>query len=128
MLSLPRSVRVYVGSETIDLRRGHDGLFALVKSLFDRDPYSGHLFVFFGRRRNGVKILFWDRGGFVLFYKRLERGRFAAIRTSAMSPSASHVEMDGTQLAMLLDGIDVRSVRRPSAWQPPIPMDTRSRI
>lgn len=126
MLSLPRSVRVYVGSETVDLRRGHDGLFALVKSLLKLDPYSGHLFVFFGRRRNGVKILFWDRGGFVVFYKRLERGRFAALRPTSISETAVHVEMDGTQLAMLLDGIDVRAVHRPSGWQPPIEMDRRS--
>jgi transposase len=127
MLTLPRSVRIYVGSESIDLRRGHDGLFALVKSIFKLDPYSGHLFVFFGRRRDRVKILFWDRGGFVVFYKRLERGRFAKLRSADLL-SASHVEMDSTELAMLLDGIDVRMVRRPSAWRPSIVMDSGSRV
>jgi transposase len=75
-----------------------------------------------------VKILFWDRGGFVVFYKRLERGCFAALRPESISASAVHVEMDGTQLAMLLDGIDVRSVHRPRAWQPPILMDRRSGV
>jgi len=115
MLSLPRTVGIYVAAGTVDMRVGHDGLFALVKSGFRLDPYSGHLFVFFGRRIDRVKILFWDRGGFVVFYKRLERGRFALPR---IPKGAAHVEMDGTALAMLLDGIDVRYVRRPAAWEP----------
>ena len=115
MLSLARSVGIYVASATVDMRVGHDGLFALVQSLFRLDPYSGHLFVFFGRRNDRVKILFWDRGGFVVFYKRLEKGRFKMPRTSE---DASHVVMDGTQLTMLLDGIDLRTVRRPVAWEP----------
>jgi transposase len=115
MLSLPRSVGIYVASSTIDMRIGHDGLFSLVTGLFRLDPYSGHLFVFFGRRIDRVKILFWDRGGFVIFYKRLERGRFQLPRAVA---NVTHVVMDGTQLAMLLDGIDVRTVRRPDAWEP----------
>ena len=115
MLSLPRSVGIYVASATVDMRVGHDGLFALVQGLFRLDPYSGHLFVFFGRRSDRVKILFWDRGGFVVFYKRLEKGRFQMPKAIA---EATHVVMDGTQLAMLLDGIDVRTVRRPAAWEP----------
>jgi transposase len=115
MLSLPRSVGIYVAAGSFDMRVGHDGLFALVKSAYRLDPYAGHLFVFFGRRSDRVKILFWDRGGFVVYYKRLERGRFSLPRVSA---GATHVEMDGTQLAMLLDGIDVRYVRRPATWEP----------
>ena len=125
MLSLPRSVRVYVGSEPVDMRCGHDGLFAIVKEHWRFDPFTGHLFVFFGRAHDRVKILFWDRGGFVVFYKRLEKGRFRLLRAP---PKAEHVEVDGTALAMLLDGIDVGRVHRPPAWQPPIPMDTGSRV
>ena len=76
------------------------------------------------RSHDRVKVLFWDRGGFVVYYKRLEKGRF---RWRPKDGDA-HVEIDGTDLAMLLDGIDVRHVRRPAAWQPPIPMDRRSGI
>ena len=80
------------------------------------DLYGGHLFVFLGRRADRCKILFWDRGGFVLYYKRLERGRF---RVPAMSAEATSVAIDATELAMLLDGIDVVAVKRPRTWEPP---------
>ncbi len=115
MLTLPSSVRVYLSVEPVDLRRGHDGLCALVRGLGPHDVYAGHLYVFFGRRRDRVKILFWDRGGFVLYYKRLERGRF---RMPTVAPDAREVELDATTLAMLLDGIDVRGVVRPTHWAP----------
>jgi len=74
--------------------------------------------VFVGRRADRCKILFWDRGGFVLYYKRLERGRF---RLPQIPAGASSVAMDATELAMLLDGIDVGKVRRPARWTPPTP-------
>lgn len=112
---LPPSVRIYLCAEPVDLRRGHDGLAALVRAQGLGPLYDGHLFVFVGRRKDRCKILFWDRGGFVLYYKRLERGRFQLPQVAA---GARRVEMDGTQLMMLLDGIDVTRVRRPAAWQP----------
>ena len=105
------------------MRMGHDGLFSIVRETWKKDPFTGHLFLFFGRAHNRAKILFWDRGGFVVYYKRLERGRFRMPRRSI---DALHVEVDGTDLAMLLDGIDLRHVHRPPTWQPPIPMDSRS--
>lgn len=113
---LPPSVRIYLCPEPVDLRRGHDGLAALVRAQGLGPLYDGHLFVFVGRRRDRCKILFWDRGGFVLYYKRLERGRFQLPQVAA---GARRVEMDGTQLMMLLDGIDVMRVRRAAVWQPP---------
>jgi transposase len=76
MLTLPSSVRVYIAAAPIDLRRGHDGLVAIVRSTWCLDPFGGHLFVFLGRRLDRVKILVWDRNGFVLYYKRLSQGRF----------------------------------------------------
>lgn len=118
MLTLPSSVRVYLAAEPVDLRRGHDGLVALVRSTWKLNPFDGHLFVFLGRRVDRVKILVWDRNGFVLYYKRLSQGRF---RMPAIPSGATRVEMDATTLAMLLDGIDVQRVRRPSAWTPPAP-------
>jgi transposase len=118
MLTLPPSVRIYLASALVDMRRGHDGLSALVRNHWDVDIYGGHLFVFVGRRADRCKILFWDRGGFVLYYKRLERGRF---RLPQIPAGASSVAMDATELAMLLDGIDVGKVRRPARWTPPTP-------
>jgi transposase len=100
----------------VDLRRGHDGLGAIVRNQWKVDIYGGHLFVFVGRRGDRCKILFWDRGGFVLYYKRLERGRF---RVPQVAADASSVRIDATELAMLLDGIDLVSVKRPKRWEPP---------
>jgi transposase len=114
---LPAGVRVFVTPCPIDLRRGHDGLAAIVRSQWDEELFAGHLFVFLGRRFDRCKILFWDRGGLVLYYKRLERGRF---RPPEVSADGKAVEMDTTGLAMLLAGIDVRRVRRPDVWQPTV--------
>ena len=115
-MTLPPSVRIYLATGKVDLRRGHDGLGAIVRNQWKVDIYGGHLFVFVGRRGDRCKILFWDRGGFVLYYKRLERGRF---RVPQVAADASSVRFDATELAMLLDGIDVVSVKRPKRWEPP---------
>jgi len=71
MLMLPSSVRIYVSSEPTDLRRGFDGLSALTRSVIGAEPMSGHLFVFLNRRRNRIKILLWDRTGFLLLYNQM---------------------------------------------------------
>ncbi|MBN2489581.1 MAG: IS66 family insertion sequence element accessory protein TnpB [Planctomycetes bacterium] len=114
MLLLPSSVRIFLAAEPVDLRRGVDGLAAMVRAQ-GHDVYSGHLYCFGGRRRDRLKILVWDRGGFVLYYKRLEAGRF---RWPQVPAGSREIVFDATQLAMLLDGIDVRHVRRPRAWTP----------
>jgi transposase len=115
MMMLPPSVRIYLATEPVDMRRGHDGLGAIVRQ-WRLDLFSGHLFAFIGRRRNRIKILFWSQGGFVVYYKRLARGRF---RMPTVETSAVKVILDATQLGMLLDGIDVARVRRPRHWEPP---------
>jgi transposase len=115
MLTLPSSVRIYLATGPVDLRKSIDGLGGLA-STRGHDVFSGHLYVFVSRRGDRVKILTWDRGGFVLYYKRLERGRF---RLPEIAPGAEEVELDATALSMLLDGIDVRRVKRPSKWAPP---------
>lgn len=102
MLTLPRSVRIYLATGPVDLRKSIDGLGALAQA-HGHDLYNGHLYVFTSRRGDRVKILAWDHGGFVLYYKRLERGRF---KLPEVAPGADEVELDATQLAMLLDGID----------------------
>jgi len=115
VLTLPASVRIYLATEPVDLRKSIDGLGAIVRTR-GHDLYSGHLYVFSSRRGDRLKILTWDRGGFVLYYQRLERGRF---RRPEVTPGATEVILDATQLAMMLDGIDVARVRRPRGWTPP---------
>jgi len=112
MLSVAPGTKVYMATAPVDLRRGHDGLVGKTLSL---DPYSGHLFVFVGRRGDRIKVLFWDRGGFVLYYKRLARGRFRMPRLRA---GADRVTLDGTELAVLLGGFEVGRVARAAAWEP----------
>jgi transposase len=115
VLSLGPGVQVVLATEPVDLRRGHDGLVTLVRSLWRADPYSGTLFVFFGRRGDRVKVLFFSAGGFVVYYKRLERGRFCMPH---VPEAASQVVLDAASLAMLLDGVDLRAVRRAPRWEP----------
>lgn len=115
MLTLPSSVHIWMSAQPVDLRRGVDGLMALVRSQWESDPYSGHLFVFVSRGRNRVKILFWDRGGFVVYYKRLEQGTF---RLPRVEPGCRRVVLSSTDLAMLLDGIRYQKVLRPTWWEP----------
>ncbi len=112
MLSLPAKVCVYLWLELVDMRKGFDGLGNLVRAR--HDLFEGDLFVFVGRRRDRCKILFWERGGFVLYYKRLERGRFQLPESDA-----SEVVMSSAELAMLLDGIDFSRVQKSRPWRPP---------
>lgn len=112
MIGLPDSVRILLFSEPTDMRRGFNGLTAMVLTAGE-DVYSGHLFVFVSRRRNRVKILTFQKGGFVLWYKRLERGRFRVV-----DRGAGQAVIDATELTMLLDGIDVGTVNRAKHWAP----------
>jgi transposase len=114
MLGLPPSVRIYYAIEPVDMRKGIDGLRAKVEQTLGKDPYEGHLFVFVGKSRDKLKILFWDRGGFVLYLKRLERGRF---QLPTLDDKRRQVQMEPAQLAMLLDGIDLNA-RRLARWKP----------
>jgi transposase len=114
MLGLPPSVRIHFATDLVDMRNGIDGLRAVVEGTLKRDPYGGHLFVFVGKAKDKVKILFWDRNGFVLYLKRLERGRF---QLPVVDERAKHVTMEPAQLAMLLDGIDLNA-RRLARWNP----------
>jgi len=123
-LILPPSVRIYLATEPVDMRKGFDGLVAIVQHTWKLDPYSGHLFCFLGRRRDRIKVLVFDRGGFALFYKRLERGRFTLPKLGAGTETMT---LEAPQLAMLLDGIDVGRVRPPRRWQPPALLSEEAR-
>lgn len=115
MITIPGSVKIFIGSAPIDMRKSIDGLKAIVEEELRENVFAGDLFVFVSRRSDRVKILTWDKGGFILIYKRLERGQF---KLPHMDPATMSVQMDATQLTMLLDGIDVGRVRRPQHWKP----------
>lgn len=115
MITLPSSVRIYFAAGAVDLRKSIDGLSAIVGER-GHDVYSGHLYVFVSRRADRLKILTWSPGGFLLLYKRLERSRF---KLPEIREGQTEVEIDATQLAMILDGIDVRRVKPPRRWTPP---------
>ena len=110
MITVPAGVRVYLALGTTDMRKGFDGLSLLAQEVLREDPFSGHLFVFRGRRGDLIKVLYWDGQGLCLFGKRLERGRFiwpqAREGTVTLSPA---------QLAMLLEGIDWRAAAHRSS-------------
>jgi transposase len=98
------------------MRKGFDTLAAVVRDGLGCDPMSGHLFLFVGRRRDRIKILYWDRDGYALWYKRLEKGTF---RMPVAKEGATYIELKASELAMLLEGIDLRSIRRRKRFRRP---------
>ena len=113
MLTLPRSVRIFIATQPIDMRKSIDGLAALVTGVLQADPYVGHLFVFRGRRGDRVKILLWDSNGYWLFYKRLEKSKF-----HFPTGSSASIEMGATELMLLLDGLDPAAAREAPRLRP----------
>ena len=107
MIPVPTGTRVWLAAGLTDMRKGFDGLAALVQEKLNRNPFDGHLFVFRGRRGDLLKVLWFDGQGFCLFAKRLERGRFIW-----PSPVDGKVVISQAQLAMLLEGIDWRMPMR----------------
>ena len=111
MIPVPANTRVWLAAGVTDMRKQFNGLAALAESVLKQDPFSGHLFVFRGRRGDLVKIVWWDGQGACMFSKRLEKGRF-------VWPSAADgkVTISAAQLSMLLEGIDWRNPKR--TWRP----------
>lgn len=116
MLSLPPSVRLFVATQPIDGRKGSDSLMVLVRDVLLHDPLSGHLFVFFSKRLDRVRIVYWDRNGIAMWTKRLEKGRFRP----AFSKDGKLVvtSMEAAELALILEGIDLAGARRRPRWEP----------
>lgn len=102
---IPSGVEIYVALEPVDMRLSFDRLAGLAKEQTGYDARSGALFIFFGRRRDALKVLFFDGSGMAIFYKRLDRNTFAI--PASPSNGARHVEIDDTALEALLDGIDI---------------------
>jgi transposase len=116
VLSLPPSVRLFVATQAVDGRKGADSLMAMVRSVFAHDPLSGHLFVFFSRRRDRIRVVYWDRNGYAIWSKRLERGRFHG---SFGPEGAARLEaIDVADLMLVLEGIDLAGARRRLRWEP----------
>jgi transposase len=112
---LPAAVRVFLCTRPTDMRKSFDGLHGLVHEYLGQDPLSGHLFLFLNRRRDRIKLLYWDRDGFAIWMKRLEAGTFQQLDPGACTPStsgAAGVELSATELALLLSGVDLASARR----------------
>lgn len=109
MLTLGGSVRIFVCVQPTDMRRGFDRLAATAQEVTHHDPLSGYLFVFLNRRRNRVKILYWDKSGYCLWYKRLEAGQF---HLPAFSLEQESIELDIGPLTLMLEGIDLSGARR----------------
>jgi len=116
VLSLPPSVRLFVAREAVDGRKGADSLMAMVRSVFGRDPLDGHLFVFFARRRDRVRIVYWDRDGIAMWTKRLERGRYA--NSFRATEDRGLCAIEAAELALVLEGIDLTNARRRARWEP----------
>lgn len=114
MLMLPPSVKIYVATAPCDMRKQYDGLALLVEQGLGKDPRSGHLYVAFNRRGDHVRILFWDRNGYALFGKRLERGRFRLPWERDRADAT--VEMEAAELGLILEGIDLAGARRRPRW------------
>jgi transposase len=112
MITAPSGAQIWIAAGATDLRRGFTGLSALVQTVLAQSPFSGHVFVFRGRRGDLIKLLWWDGDGLCLFAKRLERGRF--IWPQATSGTVS---LTRAQLSMLLEGIDWRRPARTAAPQ-----------
>jgi transposase len=112
---IPSGVQIHLAVQPVDFRNAIDGLAGLVERVLDDNPLCGHLFVFHNTTRTGLKILAWDHGGFVLVYKKLERGRFK------IPPSeGNRVQMTPAELGALLEGIDLTQAKRLPRWNPSV--------
>lgn len=117
MLTLPPGTRVFVATARVDGRKGIDGLSMLVRSHFGEDPLSGSMYVFLSRRADRVRVLHWDRDGYVLITKRLEIGRFRV----PWQDVSGRVVIEAAELLLVLEGIELSGSVRRGRWSPPRP-------
>ena len=117
MIHLPASVRVYLCTSPCDMRRSFDGLHALVTGAMKMDAFAGHLFCFSNRRRDRVKILYWDRDGFAVWAKRLEEGTYAMPFSEDVGNEEPRREITAQELGALLSGIDLSAAKRRKRYQ-----------
>ncbi len=109
MISLGPNTRIFLASGSTDMRKGFNGLQGLIVSHLKADPLSGQLFLFVNRRRDKLKIIYWDTDGFAIWYKRLERGSFQIPR---IGEGQTKIEIRSDELVMLLSGVDTQNIKR----------------
>jgi transposase len=124
MLSLPPSVRLFVATQPVDGRKGADSLMVIVRDVFKQDPLNGHLFIFFSKRCDRVRVVYWDRNGFAMWTKRLEAGRFRP--TFSSDGRLASLAMESAELALIVEGIDLAGAQRRRRWQPGSPLEKSS--
>jgi len=115
-MGLPASVRIFVAVAPVDMRRSFDALAGMVEHVVGQNPRTGHLFVFFSRHRDRVKVLFWDRSGFCLLYKRLEKGTF---RLPIVPKDTLAIELVSADLQLILEGLDLDYAARHRRYATP---------
>lgn len=125
MLSLPPSVRLFVATQPVDGRKGADSLMVIVRDVVKQDPLSGHLFIFFSKRCDRVRVVYWDRNGFTMWTKRLEAGRFRP--TFSSDGKLASLAVEAAELALIVEGIDLAGARRRRRWQPAQALDKSPR-
>ncbi len=109
MLNIPESLRIFVARSPVDFRKQFDGLAGIVRAEFGHDPFCGHLFVFFNKRRDKIKLLMFEHTGFWLHYKRLERGTFESMALD--DEESDCIEFDARRLRLLLEGIVLKEAK-----------------
>lgn len=114
MLTLAPTTQIYFCVLPVDMRRSFDSLSEIVRESLGQEPRSGHLFVFRNKAEDHVKLLYWDRTGYAIWYKRLEKGKF-----KLPSTSASSVEIGAAEFSMLLNGFDLAKLKRQTRWSAP---------
>ena len=120
MIGLAHGVKVFICTDPADMRRSFDGLCGMTENLMKQNPLTGHLFVFRNRNRDRLKILYWDRDGLAIWYKRLEQGTFqfpTDLKSKEDKPVS--VEITASELSLLLGGIDLRTAHRRRRFEPP---------
>lgn len=117
MLAMNPAIRIYLHAEPVDARKSFDGLFGLVKNDLGLDLRNGGLFMFLNKRRNRVKLMYWDNDGIAIWMKRLERGCF---QRPLRSPDGKHVIVDPAELHSILSGIELSTIKKRVRYVPPV--------
>ncbi|MBW2496614.1 MAG: IS66 family insertion sequence element accessory protein TnpB [Deltaproteobacteria bacterium] len=125
MLSVSSQTRIFLAREPVDMRKSFHGLIGLTESVLEQDPLSGHLFVFINRRRDRIKLLYWGGTGFCIWYQHLEEGGYQ-LPDLATVDEQKGIEITSSQLSLILDGIDLSSVRQRRRYRLPVDRATRS--
>ena len=119
MLSISSQVRIFLARDPVDMRKSFNGLIGLTESVLQQDPLSGHLFAFINRRRDRIKLLYWSGVGFAIWYQQLEKGRYQ-LPNVADADARDGIEISVSQLSLILDGIDLASVRQRPRYRLPV--------